>query len=136
MESVANLSGKPSIFPRKLKCYFCEKDRKLKINEVFEKNYGLQNFSFVRSKKLCENCLSPFHFSSDCKRRKECNVPGCDMKSKHLTVLRGHSWHLSRNAMSRSGQRTVNKILARSRLEKMKKVILVYHVATLGLDAE
>ena len=47
----------------------------------------MQQFKFIRSKKLRDNCLSPFHFSAGCKRRKECKVPGCDMRRKHHTVL-------------------------------------------------
>ena len=54
---------------------------------AFKKKDGLQQFKLVRSKKLCNNCLSPFHFSAGCKCRKECKVPGCDMRRKHLTVL-------------------------------------------------
>ena len=48
---------------------------------------GLEQFNFVRSKKLCDNCLSPFHFSTGFKCRKECKVPGCDMRCNHLTML-------------------------------------------------
>ena len=48
-------SGKSAVSERKLKCYFCEKDHKLETCEVFKKD-GLQQFSFVRSKKLHANC--------------------------------------------------------------------------------
>ena len=68
-------SGKPAVSKRKLKCYFCEKGHKLETCEVFKMKDGLQQFNFVRSKKLCDNCLSPFHFSAGCKCKKECKVP-------------------------------------------------------------
>ena len=81
-------SGKPAVSKCKLKCYVCERDHKLETCEVFKKKDGLQQLNFVRSKKLCDNCLSPFHFLAGCKHRKEGKVLGCDMKRKHLTVLR------------------------------------------------
>ena len=119
-------SGTPAISEHKLKCYFCEKDHKLETCEVFKKKDGLQQFNSVRAKKLCDNC---------CKHGKECKVPGCDRRYKNLTVL--HEPLMAFEQKRNEQIRTENsQILARSRLEKMKKVVLMCHVATLGADAE
>ena len=38
-------------------------------------------------KKLCDNCLSPFHSAAGCKQSKSRSISGCDLKRKHLTSL-------------------------------------------------
>ena len=39
------------------------------------------------SKKLCYNCLCPFHFAAGSKQNKSCSMSGRDLKRKHLTSL-------------------------------------------------
>ena len=70
-----------------VKCKFCEKDHKMEQCVNFKSKSGEEQFEFVRSKKLCDNCLSPFHFSAGCKRRKECTIPGFALRRKHITSL-------------------------------------------------
>ncbi|MCP4798391.1 MAG: hypothetical protein GY893_00405, partial [bacterium] len=70
-----------------LRCYFCNQNHRLEnCNEFLQQN-GEQQFKFIRSKKLCDNCLSSFHFSAGCKRRKACTVPGCNMTRKHIGAI-------------------------------------------------
>ncbi len=61
----------------KIRCHFCDKDHKLENCETFKKKSGEEQFEFVLSKKLCDNCLSSFHFSAGCKRWKACKIPNC-----------------------------------------------------------
>ena len=70
-----------------LKCYLCSGNHKLKVYDKFERKNGEEQFKFVRSKKLCDNCLSPFHFAAGYKRSKSYGISGCDLKRKHLTSL-------------------------------------------------
>ena len=48
-------SGKPDISESKVRYYFCEKDHKLETCKTFKKKEGLEQFNFIRSKKLCDN---------------------------------------------------------------------------------
>ena len=57
------------------------------------------------------------------------------MRCKHLTVLHEPLMAFEQNCNELIRTESSQQILARSRLEKMKKIILVYHVATLGPDA-
>ncbi len=52
-----------------------------------KKKRNLEQFEFVRSRRLGENCLSPYHFSAGCKQKKKCKVLGCNMRRKYLTSL-------------------------------------------------
>ena len=45
-----------------VKCYFCEKNRKVDSYEEFKKLNGEEKFKFIRAVKFCDNCLSSFHF--------------------------------------------------------------------------
>ena len=69
------------------KCYFCQGNHKLENCNDFKRQDGEKQFKFIREKKLCDNCLSSFHFSAGCKRKKECTVQGCNILRKHLGVL-------------------------------------------------
>ena len=73
-----NLSSSQS----NLKCYFCSGNHKLEVCDKFKKKNGREQFKFVRSKKLCDNCLSPFHFAAGCKWSKSWSISGCDLKWK------------------------------------------------------
>ena len=68
-------------------CYLCNGNHKLEVCGKFKRKNGGEQFKFVRSKKLCDNCLSPFHFAVGCKQSKYCGISGCDLKRKHLTSL-------------------------------------------------
>ena len=69
------------------KCYFCDKHQRLDSCESFKLEDGEKQFKFIRQKKLCDNCLSSFHFSAGCKRRKACTVPDCDVRRKHMASI-------------------------------------------------
>ena len=85
--SIQTNDGKPNVTSSNVQCYFCEQNHKLADCEEFKKKTGEEKFNFIRSKKLCDNCLSSFHFSAGCKQRKACIVPGCDLRRKHLTSI-------------------------------------------------
>ena len=78
---------KPKDTESNAKCYLCEGKHKLEACEDFKGKTGKEQFQFIRSLKLCDNCLSSNHFSAGCKRRNECRVPDCPLKRKHLTSL-------------------------------------------------
>ena len=78
-----NLSSSQS----NLKCYLCNGNHELEVCDKFKWKNGVEQFKFVHSKKLCDNCLSPFHFAAGCKRSKSCNISGCNLKQKHLISL-------------------------------------------------
>ena len=70
-----------------LKCYFCDRNHRLESCDAFKLEDGEKQFKFIRQRKLCDNCLSSFHFSAGCKRRKGCTVLNCDIKRKHLASI-------------------------------------------------
>ena len=70
-----------------LKCYFCNQNHRLENCKEFLQQNGEQQFTFIRFKKLCDNCLSPFHYSAGCKRRKACKIPGCSITRKHIGAI-------------------------------------------------
>eukprot|EP00112_Aurelia_sp_Birch-Aquarium-sp1_P012064 Seg2533.1 transcript_id=Seg2533.1/GoldUCD/mRNA.D3Y31 product="hypothetical protein" protein_id=Seg2533.1/GoldUCD/D3Y31 len=72
-----------------VKCYYCDKNHKVDSCEEFKKLNGEEQFKFIRARKLCNNCLSSFHFAAGCKRKHECREPGCQMKWKHMTSIHG-----------------------------------------------
>ena len=80
-----NLSSSQS----NLMCYLCNANHKLDVCDKFKRKNGEEQFKFVCSKTLCDNCLSPFHFAAGCKRSKSCSISGCDLKHKNLTSLHG-----------------------------------------------
>ena len=71
----------------RFKCYFCERDHKREACEMFKKKGGVEQLTFIRQKKLCDNCLSTTHFSAGCKKKKSYNIPGCSMRRKHMSSL-------------------------------------------------
>ena len=78
---------KPSENEGNARCYFCEGKHKLEVCGDFKGKTGVEQLQFIRSRKLCDNCLSSSHFSAGCKRRNECKVPGCPLRRKHMTSL-------------------------------------------------
>ena len=85
--SQREVSMNPSSSQSNLKCYLCIDKHKLEVCDKFKRKNGEKQFKFVRLKKLCDNCLSPFHFAAGCRRSKSCSIFGCDLKQKHLTSL-------------------------------------------------
>ena len=72
---------------RSKKCYFCEGQHRLENCEKFKRAAGEEQFHFIHSKKLCDNCLSSFHFSTSCKRHRACTVPEYGIPRTHLTSI-------------------------------------------------
>ena len=70
-----------------VKCYYCEKNHKVDSCEEFKKLNGEEKFKVIRAKKLCDNCLSSFHYAAGCRRKHACEVPGCEIKRKHMTSV-------------------------------------------------
>ena len=70
-----------------VKCYYCEKNHKIDSCEEFKKLNGEEKFKIIRAKKLCDNCLSSFHYAAGCRRKNACEVPECEFKRKHMTSV-------------------------------------------------
>ena len=70
-----------------VKCYYCEENHKVDSCEEFKKLNGEEKFKLIRAKKLCDNCLSSFHYAAGCRRKHACEVPGCEIKRKHMTTV-------------------------------------------------
>eukprot|EP00794_Sanderia_malayensis_P017196 gene17196-18926_t len=70
-----------------IKCFNCGESLRLVNCEKFKLLNGEQQFKLIRAKKLCDNCLSNKHYSLGCKKNKECTVPGCEVRRKHLTTI-------------------------------------------------
>ena len=70
---------------KELKCPSCQKDHWLSQCDEFKKLSLYNRYQFVRSKRLCINCLVPGHFVQDCPKRSFCRVEGC--AKKHSTFL-------------------------------------------------
>ena len=85
--SQREVSMNPSSSQSNMKCYLCNGKRKLEVCDNFKRKNGEERFKFVRSKKFCDNCLSPFHFAAGCKRSKFCGISGCYLERKQLTSL-------------------------------------------------
>ena len=86
------------------KCYFCDKNHRLDSCESFKLEDGEKQFKFIRQKKLCDNCLSSFHFSAGCKRRKACTVPNWDVRRKHLASIHNAVKEFERRRSGQSSQ--------------------------------
>ncbi len=82
-----NTSGSANFSSRELKCYYCEKNHPVSFCDDFKRIGADQQFKFIRSKKLCDNCLSSFHFAAGCKKRKACTIPNCGITRKHLGAI-------------------------------------------------
>jgi len=72
---------------KNVNCYYCNSNHKVDSCEEFKNLNGEEQFKFIRAKKLCDNCLSSFHFAAGCKRKRECTVQGCEIKRKHMTSI-------------------------------------------------
>eukprot|EP00794_Sanderia_malayensis_P005088 gene5088-5742_t len=70
-----------------LKCFNCEESNRLVNCEKFKLLNGEQQFKLIRAKNMCDNCLSNKHYSLSCKKNKECTVPGCEVRRKHLRAI-------------------------------------------------
>ena len=69
------------------RCYHCEGDHKLKDCERFNRKSGEEQLRYIRKKKLCDNCLLPFHFSAGCKWKTLCNIQGYNVRRKHMSSI-------------------------------------------------
>ena len=66
-----------------LQCPLCQMGHYLNFCPTFEKMPLHERMDFVRSKRLCRNCLNPAHLSFECKKRSFCRqCPG-----KHANCL-------------------------------------------------
>ena len=65
--SQRGLSMNPSSSQSNLKCYLCNGNHKLKVCDKVKRKNGEEQFIFVPLNKLCDSCLSPFHFAAGCK---------------------------------------------------------------------
>ena len=72
---------------KNVNCYYCNNNHKIDSCDDFKKLNGEEMFRFIRAKKLCDNCLSLFHFAAGCKRKHECTMRGCEVKRKHITSM-------------------------------------------------
>ena len=77
----------PSSNPEKkiLKCPSCNKGHWLSQCSYFRKLCLGDRLKFVRTKKLCLNCLVSGHFVQDCPKQSLCRIEGCT--KKHSTFL-------------------------------------------------
>eukprot|EP00794_Sanderia_malayensis_P021281 gene21281-23352_t len=66
------------------KCFYCEGDHMVGECVKFKSESGDLQFKFIRSKKLCDNCLSRNHFSAGCRRPAACTIPNCSIIRKHM----------------------------------------------------
>ena len=69
------------------KCPLCNAQHWLSHCDDFKKRSLKDRFDFVRSKKLCDNCLAPGHFSNACSKESFCRVTGCNVHTKHSSFL-------------------------------------------------
>ena len=69
------------------KCPLCNAQHWLSHCDDFMKRSLKDRFDFVRSKKLCDNCLAPGHFSNACWKESFCRVTGCNVHTKHSSFL-------------------------------------------------
>ena len=66
-------------------CPSCEQNHWLSRCERFRKQSLEERQSFVKDKRLCNNCLLPGHYARSCTKQSFCKVPGC--AGKHSTFL-------------------------------------------------
>lgn len=69
------------------KCFYCQGDHRLTDCKDYGAISSRDKLQFVRSRKLCENCLSSTHFAGGCKWPNACKVQDCTFSRKHLGVL-------------------------------------------------
>ena len=70
---------------RSIKCWFCHKSHKLMNCFKFLKKSLEERKEFVRTNKLCEDCLSKGHLLESCILKFSCRKNGCSQK--HQTLL-------------------------------------------------
>ena len=61
-------------------CALCSKEHKQFGCDKFKVMKPEERIKFVRSKRLCDNCLSPNHIAAKCLKQSVCSVPGCGKK--------------------------------------------------------
>ena len=66
---------------------FFECNHKLEACKNFKGETGEEQLQFIRSRNLCDNCVSANHFSAGSKRKNECKVPDCPLRRKHTTSV-------------------------------------------------
>ncbi len=71
----------------RMKCFYCKKNNNINSYESFTNVDGERKFEKIRSKNLCGNCVSPFHFSGSCKRKWNDTITACEEKRKHITAI-------------------------------------------------
>lgn len=76
------------------KCILCEKGHYLQNCADFEKKQVQSRIDYAKSKKLCMNCLSTQHKTSDCKSQYKCKV----CKKTHHTLLHLESKQIVKSA--------------------------------------
>ena len=70
---------------RKIVCPSCNSSHWLSQCEKFKKMSVDDRYKFVRSKKLCINCLTPGHYVRECPKTSFCRVQNCT--TSHSTFL-------------------------------------------------
>ncbi|CAG2206251.1 unnamed protein product [Mytilus edulis] len=76
------------------KCICCNGTcNNLELCVKFKSMSLIDRVNFVRTAKLCFNCLKGKHFSRDCRKAKMCTVENCS--SKHHILM--HSWGKNNN---------------------------------------
>ncbi|CAG2222126.1 unnamed protein product [Mytilus edulis] len=76
------------------KCIYCNGTcNNLELCVKFKSMNLTDRVNFVRTAKLCFNCLKGKHFSRDCRKAKMCTVENCS--SKHHILM--HSWGKNNN---------------------------------------
>ena len=61
-------------------CLMCGGSHSLFGCDTFKRSKPEDRFKFVRSKRLCDNCLNYGHFANRCNKPSTCSVPGCGKK--------------------------------------------------------
>ena len=70
---------------RTIRCPSCNANHWLSQCDKFKRMTVDERYKFVRTKKLCINCLTPDHFVRDCPKKSFCRIEGCP--AKHSTFL-------------------------------------------------
>ena len=70
---------------RTIRCPSCNANHWLSQCDKFKRMTVDERYKFVRTKKLCINCLTPDHFVRDCLKKSFCRIEDCP--AKHSTFL-------------------------------------------------
>ena len=96
------------------KCPLCNARHWLSHCDEFKKKSLKDRFNFVRSKKICDNCLVPGHFSNSCPKESFCRVTGCNVHTKHSSFLHpknnGPAANIASGASGASGTGTTQQV--------------------------